>query len=49
MKNEIISGWKKRTTQKDNQLSDIEQDGSIEHVNKIGQNERQSIKLKIDV
>ena len=40
---------KKRTRQKDNQLSDIEHDGSIEHVNKIRQNERQSIKLKIEV
>ena len=34
---------------KDNQLSDIKRDRLIEHGHRIGQNERQSLKLKTDV
>ena len=40
---------KKSIRAKDDQLSDIEQDGLIENGKRIGQNERKSIKLKIEV
>lgn len=33
---------------KDDKLTDIDQERQIEHANRVRQNERQSIKLKID-